>query len=169
MTVTMQMVSTLGGTNFPLDQRIADALMHYAQFAADSEGVPRQTWVRRNWDMADYEAKDVLKGKASKTLYERVLKLRGPHRGWHVGLVVTGAVVGQPIFEFFRDMNERAAREAAHALEHERQARAAYRNLAAGADGSGRPGDAAAAGREAGRRSGTVGPEAPRRLANRSD
>lgn len=133
MTVTFDMVSTLGGTNFPLDQRIADALMHYACHAADAAGLPRQTWVRKIWKMADYEAKDILKGKASKAHYERILKLKGTDCGWFVGLVVTGAVVGQPIYEFFREMNESAAREAVEAQKHERQAREAYRRLAADA------------------------------------
>lgn len=158
MTVTYEMVSTLRGTIFPLDQRIADALMNYACQAADAAGTPRQTWVRKTWKMADYEAKDILKGRASKTHYERILKLRGPHCGWHVGLVVTGAVVGQPIYEFFREMNESAAREAVEAQQHERQAREAYRRLAS---------DSAATGedRRTWRRAGAMGAEAPRRVA----
>ena len=158
MHVTVEMVSTLGGTNLPLDQRIADALMIYAQQAADAAGVPRQTWVRKTWKMADYEAKDLLKGRASKTHYERILKLKGQHCGWHVGIVVTGAVIGQPIFEFFREMNAQAVREAADALEHERNARAAYRALEA---------DAALPGedRRSWSRPGEVGAAKARRLA----
>lgn len=164
MQVTVEMVSTLGGTSFPLDQRIADALMNYAQQAADADGVPRQTWVRRFWKMADYEAKDILKGKASKAHYERILKLKGPHCGWHAGLVVTGAVIGQPIYEFFRETNERAAREASHALEHERLARAAYRRLAAHTDGDGDGGDDPPAAGETRRSYRAVGASPARRL-----
>jgi hypothetical protein len=131
MHVTVEMVSTLGGTNFPLDQRIADALAHYAAQAADAAGMPRQTWVRRVWNMADYEAKDILRGNASKAHYERILKLKGEHRGWFVGLVVTGAVIGQPIHEFFREQTRLAAKEAEQAKHHEQLATAAWGRLAA--------------------------------------
>lgn len=130
MTVTADMIITRGGTVLPLDQRIADALMNYACEAADAEGMARQTWCRKRWGLKDYEAKDVLKGNASKSIYERILKLRGPHGGWHVGLSVTGAVVGQPVHEFFKEQMRLAAREAQHAQEHERLAEAAYRRLA---------------------------------------
>jgi len=163
MQVTFEMVSTLAGTNLPLDQRIADALMHYAQQAADAAGVYRQTWVRKTWKMADDEAKDILKGKASKSHYERILKLRGQHCGWHIGLVVTGAVVGQPIYEFFREQNELAAREAAHALDLERQAKAAHRRLMGGADRAGAAGAAPEAAGEARRSFGEVGASKARR------
>lgn len=131
MHVTVEMVSTLGGTNFPLDQRIADALAYYAAQAADAAGVPRQTWVRRAWKMADYEAKEILRGKASKAHYERILKLKGEHCGWHVALVVTGAVIGQPINEFFQEQMRLAAKQAEQAKHHEQLATAAWGRLAA--------------------------------------
>lgn len=130
MTVTGAMILTQGGGVLPLDQRIADALMNYAILAAEQEGLPRKTWCRRYWKLKDYEAKEVLRGNASKALYERVLKARGPHCGWAVGIAVTGAVVGQELHEFFREQMREAALEAARAEEHERLAQTAYRRLA---------------------------------------
>jgi hypothetical protein len=164
MQVTAEMIFTRGGGFLPLDQRIADALMTYAQHAADAEGMPRQTWCRKYWRLKDYEAKDVLKGNASKTIYERILKMRGAHCGWFVGLAVTGAVIGQPLHEFFREQNERAAREAANALEHERQARAAYRRLASFAADPRDDRDGGETAGETRRRAGAVGAARPRRL-----
>jgi hypothetical protein len=160
MTVTAEMIFTRGGTFLPLDQRISDALMTYAQQAADAEGVPRLTWVKRFWKLADHTAKDVLKGNASKAVYEGILKANGPHCGWPVALAVTGAVIGQPLHEFLRAQNERAAREAAVALEDERLAREAYRRLEADASGHGEDRRTWARARE-------VGAEAPRRMARR--
>lgn len=130
MQVTAEMIFTRGGTILPLDQRISDALMIYAQQAADAEDIPRLTWCKRYWSLPVHTAKDVLKGNASKAVYEAILKAKGPHCGWPVALAVTGAVIGQPLHEFFRAQNERAAREAAVALEDERLAREAYRRLA---------------------------------------
>lgn len=162
MTITAESLMTLGGTILALDQRIADALADYARQAAADEGLPAQTWCRKRWACSDYEAKNVLKGLASKATYERILKMRGSHRGWFVGLAVTGAVVGQPIHEFLREQTRLAAKAAEHAEEHERLAQAAYRRLA----------DHAAHPRESGRswrRSGALGAEAPRRVAGNQD
>jgi len=158
MTVTGTMVLTRGGTVLALDQRIADALMNYAAQAADAEGVPRQAWCRRVWRLADYDAKHVLKGNASKAIYERILKLPGEHCGWHVGLAVTAAVVGQPIHDFFHDQMRQAAKDAENARQHEQLARAAYRAL---------EGDPPAAGedRRQGRGAGAVGSQAARGVA----
>lgn len=130
MTVTGAMILTRRGTVLPLDQRIADALMQYAIEAADAAGIPRQTWCRRFWKLKDYEAKDVLKGNASKAIYERVLKMNGQHCGWFVGIAVTGAVVGQELHDFFREQMRLAAREAEEAKRDGELAEAAYRRLA---------------------------------------
>lgn len=130
MTVTGAMILTQGGGILPLDQRISDALMNYAILAAEREEMPRKTWCRRYWNLKDYEAKDLLKGNASKAIYERILKARGPHCGWAVGIAVTGAVVGQELHEFFREQMRQAALEAERAEEHERLAQTAYRRLA---------------------------------------
>lgn len=158
MTVTGAMIITRGGTVLPLDQRIADALMNYAIQAADAEGIPRQTWCRKRWGLKDYEAKDVLKGNASKAIYERVLKLSGPHCGWHVGIAVTGAVVGVELHDFFREQMRQAAREAERAQEHERLAQTAYRRLAGNTSDPGQD-------RGAGTPPGALGAEKARRVA----
>lgn len=157
MTVTADMIITRGGTVLPLDQRRRDALMTYAQQAADAAGMPRQAWCRKVWKLKDYEAKDLLKGNASETVWERIMKMRGPHCGWAVALPVTAAVIGQDLHEFFRDQMRQAAREAEHALEHERIAEAAYRRLASDASATRTPGRAGQGARE-------VGAEAPRRV-----
>lgn len=158
MTVTGTMIITRGGGNLPLDQRRRDALMTYAQQAADAAGVARQTWVRRTWGLKDYEAKDLLKGNASEVVWERILKHRGPHGGWTVALPVLAAVIGYEVSDFFREQIRLAAREAEDALEHEQLARAAYRALESDPPAAGPPGRSWKGSRE-------VGSETPRRLA----
>jgi hypothetical protein len=164
MTVTGTMIITRGGSILPLDQRRRDALMIYAQQAADMAGVPRQAWCRRVWKLKDYEAKDLLKGNASETVWERIMKMRGPHCGWAVALPVVAAVVGQDLHDFFRDQMRHAAREAEDALEDERLATAAWRRLAGDLD---RPGDdrgGSTSARQTGRGAGAVGAEGTRRV-----
>lgn len=129
MTVTGAMVLTRGGAVLALDQRISDALMNYAIQAAAAEEMAAQTWCRKRWKLADYEAKHVLRGNASKTVFERILKMRGPHCGWFVAIAVVGAVAGQELHEFLREQNTQAAKAAQEAHEHERLAAAAYRRL----------------------------------------
>ena len=158
MTMTADMIITRQGTVLPLDQRRRDALMTYALQAADEAGMPRQTWCRKVWKLQDYEAKDLLKGNASEVVWERILKLKGEHCGWHVALPVLAAVIGAPVHAFFQDQMKQAAKAAAHAEEHERLAQAAYRRL------EGPPADPRE-GRGQGRRAGAVGSEATRRLA----
>lgn len=134
--------------------------MTYAQGAADAAGMPRQTWCRKVWKLQDYEAKDLLKGNASEVVWERILKLKGEHCGWHVALPVLGAVIGMPVHAFFQDQMKQAAKAAEHAQRHEQLAAAAYRTLEGGL----------AAPREdrgEGGGPGAMGSEAPRRLANR--
>lgn len=130
MTVTADMIFTREGTILPLNQRRREALMSYAQLAADDAGIPRQTWVRRTWGLKDYEAKDLLKANASETVWERILMLRGPHCGWEVALPVLAAVIGLPVSDFFRDQMKQAAKAAERAQQHEQLAQAAYRTLA---------------------------------------
>lgn len=91
--------------------------MTYAQQAADAAGMPRQTWCRKVWKLQDYEAKDLLKGNASEVVWERILKLKGEHCGWHVALPVLAAVIGTPVHAFFQDQMKQAAKAAAHAEE----------------------------------------------------
>lgn len=129
MTVATMDIFTLRGTVLPLDQRRRDALMNYAQIAADAAGVPRQTWCRTVWKLQAYEAKDLLKGNASEIIWERILKLRGPHCGWAVALPVLAAVIGHDVSEFFREQMRQAAKEAERAQEDEQLVAAAYRAL----------------------------------------
>lgn len=144
MTVTGTMIITRGGSVLPLDQRRRDALMNYAQQAADAAGVPRQTWVRNVWKLKDYEAKDLLKGNASETVWERILKRRGqPHCGWSVALPIMAAVIGEEVSDFFRDQMRQAAKEAALAEEDDRLAAIAWRRLASDPAGAGLPREAA--------------------------
>jgi hypothetical protein len=160
MTVTGTMIITRGGGNLPLDQRRRDALMTYAQQAADLAGVPRQTWVRQAWKLKDYEAKDLLKGNASETVWERILKGRGPHSGWAVALPVLGAVIGVEISEFFRDQMRQAAKDAARAEEQERLASTAWKRLGDRSDLPRAGRETAEADRQTGRGPGALGAEA---------
>jgi lipopolysaccharide biosynthesis protein len=160
MTMTADMIITRQGTVLPLDQRRRDALMTYAQGAADAAGMPRQTWCRKVWKLQDYEAKDLLRGNASEVVWERILKLKGEHCGWHVALPVLGAVIGTPVHAFFQDQMKQAAKAAEHAQRHEQLAAAAYRTLE-GRSVDPREDWASRA------TAGTVRPEASRRLAGR--
>ncbi len=100
MTATATMILTRSGTILPLDQRRRDALANYAEHEARAAGVPLQTWVRNTWGLKDYEAKDLIKGNASETVWERILKQRdNPHGGWAVALPVIGAVIGLDLDE----------------------------------------------------------------------
>lgn len=156
MTVTALDISSLRGTNLPLDSRRRDALATYARFAAEDAGMAPQAWVRKTWGFVDYEAKALLRCDASEAMWERILK--HPNGGWKVAIPVLGSVIGLPIHEFFRDQTRLAALEARRAEEHERLAQIAYRRLADDPADSGAP-------REDGPLAGEVGAEAPRRLA----
>lgn len=125
-------ISSLRGTNLPLDSRRRDALATYARFAAEDAGIAPQAWVRKTWGFEAYEAKALLRGDASEAMWERILKAKGAHGGWAVALPVMGAVIGLPVHEFFREQTRRAALEARRAEEHERLVAVAYRALARG-------------------------------------
>ena len=71
MTVTAMDISSLRGTNFPLDSRRRDALATYARLSAEDAGIAPQAWVRKAWDFKDYEAKELLRGNASEAMWER--------------------------------------------------------------------------------------------------
>lgn len=114
------MIITRGGTNLPLDQRRRDALANYAEQCAEREGIPKLTWIQRNWPLKVYEAKDLLKGNASEVVWERIIKARGPHGGWRIVIPVMGAVVGQALEDFIRAERAELEREA---QQREREAR----------------------------------------------
>jgi hypothetical protein len=140
MTLASHMIITRRGTILPLDRRRRDALSTYAEFAASDAGVPLQKWVRETWGLKDYEAKDLIKGNASETVWERILKQRGPHGGWRVALPILGSVIGEDIAEHFANEKAQVAHErAAQAAEETRlaalEAHARERRSFAGLDG----------------------------------
>lgn len=160
MTVTAMEILRSGGEKhpiLPLDVEWDTGLKLYCERRWP---VGRRKAVEKEWDLSVDDARAVVEGKASKRIISKIWKHR--RGGWAVAIPVMGAVIGQPIHEFFREQNERAAREAAHALEHERLARAAYRALATGAAGPGQD-------RRSWARTGEVGAEEARRVAGRSD
>ncbi len=114
-------LNTRRGSILPLDQRRRDALAEYALQAAQEAGVPLQRWVRETWKLKDYEAKDLIRGNASETVWERILKKRGPHCGWRVGLPILGAVIGEDIAEHFQREKAEIADERARYAAREAQ------------------------------------------------
>jgi hypothetical protein len=134
MTVTYMEVYGRFGEKSPLFRldRTRDGLASYCEARWP---VGRRKSVAKEWDLSADEARSVCEGSASQATLDKVW--RHTRGGWTVLLPVMGAVIGQPIHEFFRAQNERAAREAASALEHERLARTAYRALASDAAGPG--------------------------------
>lgn len=119
MTVAANMIITRGGAILPLDRRRRDALATYAELAAREAGQPLQKWVRETWRLKDYEAKDLIKGNASETIWERILKMRGPHCGWRVALPILGAVIGEDIAEHIASEKQKVAHERARFAEEE--------------------------------------------------
>lgn len=140
MTLAADMIITRRGAILPLDQRRRDALANYAEIAAADAGQPLQTWVRITWGLKEYEAKDLIRGNASETVWERILKRRGPHCGWAVAIPILGAVIGHDIADHFANekaqvADERAAFAAEEArlstLEAHARERRAFAGLAA--------------------------------------
>lgn len=113
MTLVSSEIMTRRGTEFDLDRRRRDALATYAEMAAVDAGKPVQTWVRETWGLKDYEAKHLIRGDASETVWERLLKQRGPHHGWRLALPILGAVIGQDIAEHFAAEQREVAHERA--------------------------------------------------------
>lgn len=145
MTMVADVIFPRGGTVFPPErQRRRDALRAYAEHHARAEGRPLQTWVRETWDLKDYEAKDLIRGNASETIWERILSQRAnPHGGMRIGLVILEAVTGERLDEHFASQKEIVANErAAWAAEESRisalEARAKQRRAVA--RGTGREG-----------------------------
>jgi hypothetical protein len=137
---------------FPLD-RTRDGLASYCEARWP---VGRRKSIAKEWDLSADEARSICEGSASQMTLDKIW--RHKRGGWAVLLPVMGAVIGQPIHEFFRAQNERAAREASVALEHERLARTAYRALA---DDASPPGED----RRSWPRPGEVGAHEARRVA----
>lgn len=162
MTVTtMEILGSDGAKNpiLPLDVEWDTGV---ALYAAHRWPVGRRKAVAREWGLSEDEARAVVDGNASKRVLSKIWK--HPRGGWAVALPVMGAVIGQPVHEFFRRQITDAAKEAERAEEHERLARAAYRRLASNSDDPGAGRDGAASAREARGFSGAVGTPASRRL-----
>lgn len=94
------------GTNLPLDQRRKDALASYARKAA-GDAKSKQLWVEKTWDLKDYEAKDLLKGKASEAVWARIICHK--NGGWRVVIPVLGSVIGQSLDDFIASEIEAVA------------------------------------------------------------
>ncbi len=120
MTMTAEMILTDFGSNLPLDRRRKDALATYVRGEAKRAGISPERWARDTFDLKDYEAKDLVRGNSSETVWEKIVK--HPNGGWHIVLPVLGAVIGQGLGEFFVAQAQRAKDEA----ERARQAEAAY-------------------------------------------
>jgi hypothetical protein len=122
MTMTADGIMSLEGQMLPFSRDLREALAIYA----------RRTWplntsvhAAKAWGIPKTTAKNLLKGSASDATVTRILRAGG----WGLALPVIGAVIGQPVHEFFRDQTRQAAKEAAHAIAHEQLAEAAYRRL----------------------------------------
>jgi hypothetical protein len=161
MTVTVAELHGCFGEKSPLFRldRTRDGLASYCEARWP---VGRRKSVAKEWGLSAEEARSVCEGSASQATLDKVW--RHPSGGWSVLLPVMGAVIGQPIHQFFRAQNERAAKEATVALEHERLARAAYRRLAGSSDDPGDSGDRSAPTRQAGNGAGAMGAAQARRL-----
>lgn len=113
MTMVADVIFPRRGTVLPPERR-RDALRTYAEHHARAEGRPLQTWVRETWGLKDYEAKDLIRGNASETIWERILGLRNnPHGGLSVGLAILEAITGESLDEHFAKQREAVANERA--------------------------------------------------------
>lgn len=155
MTVTYVEISGSDGEKFPLLRldRTRDGVASYCETRWP---LGRRKSVAKEWELTSDEARSVCEGSASQATLDKIW--RHPRGGWTVLLPVMGAVIGQPIHEFFREQMRQAAKDAERAQHHEHLAQAAYRRLARN------PSDP---GSDRGQGSGTrtMGAEAPRRVA----
>lgn len=124
MTITADGIMDFGGQLLPFSRDLREALAIYARrrwptntsgHAAKSWGIPKTT------------AANLLKGHASDATVTRIIRAGG----WGLALPVIGAVIGEPVHEFFREQMKQAAREAERAQEHQQLAAEAYRRLEA--------------------------------------
>lgn len=147
----------------PLIRATRDALAAYVAIKAPTG---RRKWAQAEWDLSADEARAVVEGNPGPQTVDKIWK--HPRGGWAVLLPVMGAVIGQPVSDFFRQQMREAADAHTRAAEHERLARAAHERLAnrlPELDGPG--GESAAPARKAREVAGGMGPEAARRLGGR--
>jgi hypothetical protein len=150
MAVTVNEIINLDGQLLPFSRDLREALAIYA----------RRTWplntsvhAAKAWGVPKTTAANLLKGHASDATVTRIIRAGG----WGLALPVIGAVIGQPVHEFFREQIRQAEKEASRAQEHERLADAAWRRLEGRAAGPGLD-------RQAGPATRGVGAQASRRL-----
>jgi hypothetical protein len=123
MTITANEIMILDGQMLPFSRDLREALAIYAR---RSWPVNTSGHMAKAWGIPKSTAANLLKGHASDATVTRVIRAGG----WALVLPVVGAVIGEPVHEFFRQQMRQAAKEAARAQEHERLAEAAYRRLA---------------------------------------
>lgn len=151
MSQTADGIMDLGGQLLPFSRDLREALAIYARRAW-----PLNTSVHaaKAWGIPKTTAANLLKGHASDATVTRIIR----SGGWALALPVIGAVIGEPVHEFFREQMRQAAKDAEHARTHEQLARAAYGRLEGDASPPG-------ADRGEGRSFGTVGAQAARGVA----
>lgn len=109
-----------------------DALATYCQ---QRWPTGRRKAIEREWGLTGDQARSVLEATASASTIDRIWKHeRG---GWAVILPVLGAVVGQPVSDFFREEIRKAAREQQQLEHHATLADAAWSRRSVGPGGPG--------------------------------
>lgn len=162
MTVTTMEIMGSSGGKFPILPLDVEWDTGLALYCERRWPVGRRKAIEREWGLSVDDAKSVVEGKASKRILSKIWKHeRG---GWFVSIPIMGAVIGKPLYAFFREQNEAAAREAMREQENERLARAAIRRLASDPDRPADRGDPSAPTGEARRSFGAMGSETTRRL-----
>lgn len=123
MSQTADGIMDLGGQLLPFSRDLREALAIYARRAW-----PLNTSVHASkaWGVPKTTAANLLKGHASDATVTKIIR----SGGWALALPVIGAVIGEPVHEFFREQMRQAAKDAERAQEHQRLAAAAYGRLA---------------------------------------
>jgi len=154
MTLTANTIMNLDGHLLPFSRDLREALAIYA----------RRTWplhtsvhAAKAWGVPKSTAANLLKGHASDATVTKIIRAGG----WALALPVIGAVIGEPVHDFFREQMRQAAKDAERAQHHEQLAQAAYRRLARDAADPRED-------RGQGQGAGAVGAEEARRLGGNS-
>ena len=150
MSLTADGIMSFDGQLLPFSRDLREALGLYARrrWPVNTSG-----HAAKAWGLPKTTAANLLKGHASDATVTKIIRAGG----WELALPVIGAVIGEPVHEFFRDQMRQAAKEAERAQHHEQLAQAAYRRLANDAP-------PARQDRRKGQGAGAVGAEETRRL-----